>query len=70
VRRSPGLNNITERIRYYILLLVSLYAKEIGSETRRIMHHHVRRAEYLLALIAAKVMKVELQVLPEAKKNS
>jgi hypothetical protein len=51
----PGLNNVTERIRYYSFYcwFFGWYAKNIGSENPKEQRKYLRRAEYLLALISA-----------------
>ena len=51
----PGLNNVTERIRYYSFYcwFFGWYAKSIGSENPKEQRNYLRRAEYLLALISA-----------------
>ena len=52
----PGLNNVTERIRYYSFYcwFFGTYAKWNGSEDPKEQRKFIRRAEYLLALVAAK----------------
>lgn len=67
----PGLNNVTERIRYYSFYcwFFDWYAKEIGSENPKELYKYVRRAEYLLALIAAKIDESGIAGITEAKKN-
>ena len=51
----PGLNNVTERIRYYSFYcwFFGWYAKYNGSENPKVQRNYLRRAEYLLALISA-----------------
>lgn len=49
----PGLTNVTDRIRYYSLFpwLLHRYATDIGSTSLSKWQEHLRRAEFLLALI-------------------
>ena len=51
----PGLNNVTERIRYYSFYcwFFGWYSKNNGSENPKVQRNYLRRAEYLLALISA-----------------
>ena len=51
----PGLNNVTERIRYYSFYcwFFGWYSKHNGSENPKVQRNYLRRAEYLLALISA-----------------
>lgn len=52
----PGLNNVTERLRYYgfyCWLLSSLKQKNISFKKPRDQHNYIRRAEYILALYMA-----------------
>ena len=67
----PGLNNITERIRYYSFYcwFFGWYAKEIGSKNPKELNKYIRRAEYLLALIAAKSNTSGIAGITEATKN-
>ena len=67
----PGLNNITERIRYYSFYcwFFGWYAKDIGSEDPKDLNKYIRRAEYLLALIAAKSNASGIAGITEAAKN-
>lgn len=67
----PGLTSVTDRIRYYSFYcwLFDWYAKEIGSENPKELYKYVRRAEYLLALIAAKTNVGGIPGITEAKKN-
>ena len=67
----PGLTSVTERIRYYSFYcwLFDWYAREIGSENPDELYKYVRRAEYLLALIAASQDIGGIAGITEAKKN-
>lgn len=67
----PGLNNVTERIRYYSFYcwFFGWYAKDIGNEDPKVLYKYVRRAEYLLALIAAKNEASGIAGITEAKNN-
>lgn len=67
----PGLNNITERIRYYSFYcwFFGWYAKEIGNENPKEQYKYIRRSEYLLALIAAKNSWSGIAGITEAAKN-
>jgi hypothetical protein len=67
----PGLNNVTDRIRYYSFYcwFFDWYAKDIGSENPKEQYKYVRRAEYLLALIAASQDMGGIAGITEAKKN-
>lgn len=67
----PGLTGVTERIRYYSFYcwFFDWYAKEVGSENPKELYKYVRRAEYLLALIAAKSKVGGIPGITEAKKN-
>lgn len=51
----PGLNNVTQRIRYYSFYcwFFDWYASEIGNTSAKIQNTYLRRAEFLAALIAA-----------------
>lgn len=51
----PGLNNVTQRVRYYSFYcwFFDWYASSIRSTSRTIQNNYLRRAEFLLALIAA-----------------
>ncbi len=51
----PGLNNVTSRIRYYSFYcwFFDFYAREVGTIDKRTQFDYLRRAEYLLALLAA-----------------
>jgi hypothetical protein len=51
----PGLNNVTERIRYYSFYcwFFGWYSKHNGSENPKVQRNYLRRAEYLMALISA-----------------
>lgn len=53
----PGLNNVTGRIRYYSFYswFFEWYSNEIGILNSKDQVIHIRRAEFLLALIAASV---------------
>ena len=52
----PGLNNVTERIRYYSFYcwFFHSYAKHIQKPNKKIQFDHLRRAEFILSLLAAK----------------
>ena len=67
----PGLNNVTERIRYYSFYcwFFGWYAKTIASENPKEQFKYLRRAEYLLALIAAKFSVSGIPGITEASKN-
>lgn len=67
----PGLNNVTERIRYYSFYcwFFGWYAKDIGSENPKELYKYLRRAEYLLALIVAKSGEGGIAGITEARKN-
>lgn len=67
----PGLNNVTGRIRYYSFYcwFMEWYAKDIGSENPKVFYKYLRRAEYLLALIAVKSDTRGLPGITEAIKN-
>ena len=67
----PGLNNITERIRYYSFYcwFFGWYAKDNGSKNPKELNKYIRRAEYLLALIAAKSNASGIAGITEATKN-
>lgn len=67
----PGLNNVTERIRYYSFYcwFFDWYAKDIGSENPKEQYKYVRRAEYLLALLAASQDIGGIAGITEARKN-
>lgn len=49
----PGLTNVTDRIRYYSFFpwLLHRYANDVGSTSVSKWQEHLRRAEFLLALI-------------------
>ena len=49
----PGLTNVTDRIRYYSFFpwLLYRYASDVGSTSLPKWQEHLRRAEFLLALI-------------------
>lgn len=51
-----GLNNVTERIRYYSFYcwFFHSYAKHIQKPNKKIQFDHLRRAEFILSLLAAK----------------
>jgi hypothetical protein len=51
-----GLNNVTERIRYYSFYcwIFDKYAQEVRITSKNEQYKFLRRAEYILALIAAK----------------
>lgn len=67
----PGLNNVTERIRYYSFYcwFFGTYAKWNGSEDPKEQRKFIRRAEYLLALVAAKKDLSGIAGITEARKN-
>jgi len=67
----PGLNSITDRIRYYSFYcwFFGWYAKTIGNENPREQRRYIRRAEYLLALVAAKLHLIGVPGITEAEKN-
>jgi len=52
----PGLNNVTDRIRYYSFYcwFFHIYARHIGKPAKKDQFDHLRRAEFILALLAAK----------------
>ncbi|MGV8963797.1 MAG: hypothetical protein ACOH2V_10530 [Candidatus Saccharimonadaceae bacterium] len=52
----PGLNNVTERIRFYCFYcwFFDVYALQIGIVSKKEQFKYLRRAEYLNALLAAK----------------
>lgn len=52
----PGLNNVTDRIRYYSFYcwFFHSYAKHIGKPSKKEQFDHLRRAEFILSLLAAK----------------
>lgn len=51
----PGLNNVTQRIRYYSFYcwFFDWYASRIRTTSRSKQNNYLRRAEFLLALVAA-----------------
>mgnify|MGYP003630886225 CR=1 FL=1 len=51
----PGLNNVTQRIRYYSFYcwFFDWYASSIRNTSRTKQNNYLRRAEFLLALVAA-----------------
>ena len=51
----PGLNNVTQRVRYYSFYcwFFDWYATTIRNTSRSKQNNYLRRAEFLLALIAA-----------------
>jgi len=55
-RALPGLTSVTDRIRYYSFYcwFFDKYASEVGDPNPKEQRKLIRRAEYLLALIAAK----------------
>jgi hypothetical protein len=57
----PGLTNVTDRIRYYSFFpwLLYRYAKDIGSTSLLKWQEHLRRAEFLLALVGKAHHKAE-----------
>ena len=67
----PGLNNVTARIRYYSFYcwFFGWYAKSVGSENPNEQRKYLRRAEYLLALVAAKNNIDGIPGITEAQKN-
>ncbi len=52
----PGLNNVTDRIRYYSFYcwFFHCYAKFVGIPSKKEQFDHLRRAEFILSLLAAK----------------
>lgn len=52
----PGLNNVTDRIRYYSFYcwFFHCYAKYISKPSKKEQFDHLRRAEFILSLLAAK----------------
>ena len=52
----PGLNNVTDRIRYYSFYcwFFHSYAKHVGIASKKGQFDHLRRAEFILSLLAAK----------------
>ncbi|TXI68876.1 MAG: hypothetical protein E6Q46_00455 [Flavobacterium sp.] len=52
----PGLNNVTDRIRYYSFYcwFFYCYAKHIGKPSKKEQFNYLRRAEFILSLLAAK----------------
>lgn len=50
----PGLNNVTGRIRYYSFYcwLLDMYSKEVGKTDEKEQKKFIRRAEFIIALIA------------------
>ncbi len=52
----PGLNNVTDRIRYYSFYcwFFHCYAKYISKPSKKDQFDHLRRAEFILSLLAAK----------------
>ena len=52
----PGLNNVTDRIRYYSFYcwFFHSYAKYVGKPSKKEQFDHLRRAEFILSLLAAK----------------
>ncbi|WP_322548930.1 hypothetical protein [Flavobacterium psychraquaticum] len=52
----PGLNNVTDRIRYYSFYcwFFHSYAKYISKPSKKEQFDHLRRAEFILSLLAAK----------------
>ena len=67
----PGLNNVTERIRYYSFYcwFFDVYARINGSTNPAEQQKFIRRAEYLLALLAAKNNVRGIPGITEAQKN-
>ena len=67
----PGLNVVTNRIRYYSFYcwFFGWYAKDIRDENPKEHHKYIRRAEYLLALIAAHNQWSGYAGITEATKN-
>lgn len=67
----PGLNNVTERIRYYSFYcwFFGWYAKAIGSENPKEQRNYLRRAEYLLALISVPENEGGIAGITKAEKN-
>ncbi|RKS93843.1 hypothetical protein BC952_1693 [Flavobacterium limicola] len=52
----PGLNNVTDRIRYYSFYcwFFHCYAKYISKPSKKEQFDHLRRAEFILSLLAAR----------------
>lgn len=52
----PGLNNVTDRIRYYSFYcwFFHSYAKHISKPSKNDQFDHLRRAEFILSLLAAR----------------
>jgi hypothetical protein len=50
----PGLTNVTHRVRYYSFYpwVLHRYAKEVRRPRQRTWQEHLRRADFLLALVA------------------
>src|SRR2546423_10288758 len=50
----PGLTNVTDRVRYYSFYpwVLHRYAKEVRQASDKTWYEHLRRAEFLLALVA------------------
>ena len=50
----PGLTNVTDRVRYYSFYpwVLHRYAKDVRSTSRKTWQEHLRRADFLLALVA------------------
>ena len=67
----PGLNNVTDRIRYYSFYcwFFGWYAKAIGSENPKEQRNYLRRAEYLLALISVPENEGGIAGITKAEKN-
>lgn len=66
-----GLNNVTERIRYYSFYcwFFGWYAKAVGSENPKEQRNYLRRAEYLLALISVPENEGGIPGITKAEKN-
>jgi hypothetical protein len=67
----PGLNNVTERIRYYSFYcwFFGWYAKSIGSENPKEQRNYLRKAEYLLALMSVPENEGGIPGITKAEKN-
>ena len=67
----PGLNNVTERIRYYSFYcwFFKKKKKNNGSENPKVQRNYLRRAEYLLALISASKNESGIPGITEARNN-
>lgn len=59
----PGLTNVTDRIRYYSFFpwLLYRYARDVGSTSLPKWQEHLRRAEFLLALVGKTHHEADLE---------